>query len=91
MYQHIDILSLFHFLIYLIIGKYIKNNYKLIIFISILWELFEYFISRTVPIKDFLKKYWIVPFKYWNDSFEHSLVDISFNLLGYYIGNNYLT
>lgn len=87
--KDINILSLFHFLIYLLIGIYIKNNYTLILFLSITWELFEYFISRNIYIRNNILRIWPIPLKYWHDSYKHSAIDIIFNLLGYYIGNNY--
>ena len=91
MYENIDILSLSHFIIYLIIGIYYKNNYTIIVIISLLWEQFEYIISRNVFIHTTIEKFWPIPRSMWYDSKEHSLIDISINLIGYHIGNKYLS
>jgi len=91
MYENIDILSLFHFIIYLIIGKYYKNNYMIIILISLLWEQFEYIISRNSFIRTTIEEFWPIPSSMWKDSKSHSLIDIFINLLGYHIGNKYLS
>jgi hypothetical protein len=86
--KHLDILSIAHFCIYYVIGLYIKNNYTLILILGILWELFEYYTVRNKTTKNLLYKFWPIPQKYWYDSFEHSIVDISVNMIGYYFGNN---
>ena len=91
MYKNIDILSFFHFLTYLIIGKYFKNNYLIIIIFSFAWEQFEYIISRNTYIRKQIENIWPIPSNMWYDTKLHSLIDISFNLIGYYIGNTYLT
>ena len=91
MYENIDILSLSHFIIYLIIGIYYKNNYTIIVIISLLWEQFEYIISRNVSIRTTIVKIWPIPSSMWYDSKEHSLIDIFINLIGYHIGNKYLS
>lgn len=91
MYENIDILSFFHFLIYLVIGKYFKNNYLIIIILSLAWEQFEYIISRNDFIRKKIESIWPIPSNMWYDTKKHSLIDIFFNLLGYFIGNNYLT
>ena len=88
LFNNLDILSLFHFLIYFVIGIFIKDQYTLIIIISVLWECFEYYISRTQSIKNKIIQCWPIPFHYWNDSLEHSLIDIFINILGYSLGNN---
>ena len=83
----IDILSLNHFLIYFSFGLFFKNQYKLIILLSILWEIFEYIISHIDYTRNFLIKYWFVPEKYWNEPLYNKLYDILINMLGYIIGN----
>ena len=40
----IDILSIIHFVNFLILGIFVKNNYKLAFIIGIIWEIFEYIV-----------------------------------------------
>ena len=86
--KHLDILSISHFIIYYIIGLYIKDSYTLILILGILWEIFEFYTVRNKTTRNLLYNFWPIPEKYWYDSFEHSLVDISVNMIGYYFGNN---
>ena len=83
----IDILSLNHFLIYFTLGLFFKNQYKLILLLSLLWEMFEYIISHIDYTREFLINYWFVPEKYWNEPLNNKIVDIIINILGYIIGN----
>ena len=85
--KNLDILSISHFLIYYIIGLYIKDNYTLILFLGISWEVFEYYTVRNKTTRDLLYKFWPIPESYWYDSFEHSLIDILVNMIGYHFGN----
>ena len=85
--KHLDILSIFHFLIYFVIGLYFKGYYKLILFIGILWEVFEYCLVSNKKTRKLMIQLWPIPIRYWHDSFEHSMVDIMINMIGYYIGN----
>jgi hypothetical protein len=55
--QAIDLLSLSHFLNYLILGIFYKNNYKLIIILCIIWEIFEYLIANNKITINLLIKY----------------------------------
>ena len=83
----IDILSLNHFLIYFSLGLIYKNHYKLMLILSLVWELFEYIISHIDYTREFLITYWFVPEKYWNEPYNNKIVDIIINMLGYSIGN----
>ena len=85
--KHLDILSISHFCIYYVIGLYIKDNYTLILILGIVWEIFEYYTVRNKTTRAILYQIWPIPEKYWYDSFEHSLVDIAVNMIGYYYGN----
>lgn len=89
--NNLDILSIFHFIIYLILGIYYKGNYSVILLISLLWEQFEYIISRNSFIRNKIEEFWPIPSNLWYDSNIHSLTDISINLIGYHIGNKYLS
>ena len=84
-----DLMIINHFLIYFILGYLIPNNYLLCIILSILWELFEYFMTTWDTSYNLLIKYWPIPEYYWNEKFEHKIMDIFVNLLGYYFGSNY--
>lgn len=87
--KQLDILSIFHFLIYFIIGLYFKGYYKLILFIGVLWELFEKCLASNKKIRKLMIQIWPIPIRYWNDSLKHSVVDIIINMIGYYIGNQF--
>ena len=52
----IDWFTLHHILLWLIVGFFYPNNYYLVLFLGILWELF-------------VKTYWPVPKNYWNFTF----------------------
>ena len=86
--KNIDILSLFHFLIYLFLGYYIKHKYFLALFLSVLWEIFEKIIVTNKYTRNIIKKYWIIPINYIDDTFDHSITDIIINMIGYTIGSN---
>jgi hypothetical protein len=84
----IDILTLNHMILWAIIGYFYPNNYYLALFIGILWELFERYIVYNKQLYNFVKKYWFVPEKYWNEININSFIDIIVNMIGYYIGSN---
>ena len=88
MMKNIDILSLFHFLIYLFLGYYIKHKYLLALFLGILWEIFEKFIVTNKYTRYLIEEYWFIPIDYIDDTFEHSVTDIIINMIGYTIGSN---
>ena len=89
--QIIDILSFNHFMIYFLIGLKFKNYYKLIFILSILWEIFEYTISYIDYTREFMIKYWMVDQYYWNEkNIVNKLFDVIFNMLGYFIGNQFM-
>ncbi len=87
MVNYIDNLSIVHFLIYLVLGILVKDKYKLILVVSILWEVSEYMLSNIKYTRDLLIKYWPIPEKYWNEKIDNKVLDIMINMLGYYIGN----
>mgnify|MGYP001236646684 FL=1 len=87
MNKNIDIMSLSHFLIYFILGIFIKNNYKLVILLSILWEITEYIITNNDYTKELLLKYWPIPQRLWDEQKYNRIYDLIFNMMGYYIGN----
>tara|TARA_B110001454_G_scaffold212426_1_gene229233 strand:+ start:211 stop:522 length:312 start_codon:yes stop_codon:yes gene_type:complete len=84
----IDMMSIIHFLIYLFFGILIKNKYKLVLILSILWEVFEYIVANIEFTKNLLVAYWPINIKYWNETnVFNKLFDLIFNMMGYYIGN----
>tara|TARA_B100001094_G_C17837671_1_gene626338 strand:- start:9 stop:296 length:288 start_codon:yes stop_codon:yes gene_type:complete len=86
--QVIDKLSITHFSIYFVIGLFMKNQYIFILFVGIMWEIFEYNIIQNEMIYNLLDKYWIIPKKYWEEKNKYNrYFDILFNILGYMIGN----
>lgn len=88
MNQIIDILSLVHFIQYLVFGLFFKDKYLYVIIASFLWEIFEYYSTRNNTIKNLLIKYWPIPRKYWEEkNILNRFLDIKFNLIGYTIGN----
>ena len=57
---HIDLLSLTHFFLWFFFGLFIKNEYKLVLILGVLWELFERLLISNKQIVNLLKKYWFV-------------------------------
>lgn len=88
MKKNLDILSIFHFLIYLCLGYFIKHKYILALLVGILWELFEKALVSNSYTYYLLENYWFIPRKYADDSLDHSITDIIINMIGYTIGSN---
>ena len=59
-----------HFLLWLIIGRFIFKNWFLFFFISIGWEVFEYFL----------------PYEIAKETLTNRLSDVLINFVGFYIG-----
>ena len=87
MNKKIDEFSLLHFIQFFILGLIIKDNYKLAFILSILWEIFEYYISTNETTKKYLREYWIVPERIWAEKPSNKFYDIFLNMLGYHLGN----
>ena len=68
-----DILSLYHFLIYFVLAFYIKDNYLLITILGISWEIFEYTITNVPLTRDFMIKYWPIPHRYWPETAKNNV------------------
>ena len=83
-----DVSHISHFAFYYIFGLIYPNKYKLIIILSILWEIFEIILVQNDTLYYLTKKYWIVPEKIWNETLSNKLVDFVMNLLGYYLGSH---
>ena len=84
-----DFLSIIHFLVFYIIGKYIKNNYIFAFILGIIWEIFEYFITKNPFTRELLIKYWFISEKIWNEDLFNinRISDLIFNMAGYHLGN----
>ncbi len=83
-----DSMHINHFLIYVVFGIILPNRYILAIFISILWELFEITLVQNKKLYEFTKKYWFVEEKYWNEIPNNKILDLTINMLGYFVGSN---
>jgi len=88
MNHNFDILSIIHFILYFLLGLYYKNNYLFVLVIGIVWELFEKVLVSNPYSRYILKEYWFIPIEYIDDTFDHSIIDIIMNMIGYYIGSN---
>jgi hypothetical protein len=82
----IDLFTLNHILLWLVVGFFYPSNYYLVLFLGILWELFERYIVYNKKLYYLVKTYWPVPEKYWNEINKNSFIDICVNMVGYYIG-----
>ena len=82
----IDILTLSHFLFWLVAGYVFPNKYMYVVIIGLLWELFEYMIVKVDVLYKLVKKYWFVPERYWNETIYNKIIDMIVNLLGYSLG-----
>ena len=87
-YQSCDIFTLVHFLMYMVLGMYMKNKYTIAFAMSILWEIFEYSATNNKLIRTLLIKYWFVPEELWVEkNIQNRINDVISNMAGYYVGN----
>ena len=84
----IDLFHINHFILYFVIGLYYPNKYLIIVIISVIWEIFEYYLTINKTLYYAAKKYWIFPEKYWNENINNKIIDFIVNLCGYYVGSN---
>ena len=87
MNKPIDILSLIHLIIWIVIGSCFPNYYLYALLFSILFELFEYMLVKVNIFYVLMKKYWFIPEKYWNEAIYNKIIDIIINMIGYCIGS----
>jgi len=85
--QNLDIMTINHFIIWLIIGYLFPNRYILVFILSITWEILERLVVISQPLYKIFKKYWFVPEIYWNENPINSIIDICVNMLGYWVGS----
>ena len=83
----VDVMHISHFMIYFIFGLLYPKHYKIILCISILWEIFEIIIVNNDILYYFTKTYWIIPEKYWNETITNKIIDVCANFIGYYLGS----
>ena len=84
----IDLFTLNHILMWIVIGYIYPSKYYSALFLGILWEIFEQFVVYEKNLYRLVKTYWPVPEKYWNETKTNSVIDIGVNMAGYYIGSN---
>ncbi len=84
----IDLFHINHFLLYFIIGLYYPNKYLMILIISLVWEVFEYILTKNKTLYNITKNFWIFPEKYWNENIYNKIIDLICNFIGYYVGSN---
>ena len=84
-----DILSIWHFILYYIVGLYIKNNYVLAFGSGMLWEIFEYIVTKNKYTRKLLIQYWPISQRIWDEDLfnQNRISDLIFNMLGYHLGN----
>jgi hypothetical protein len=85
--KSVEIFTAAHFLLYYVIGLYVPGQYKLALAISLLWEMFEVFLTKNKTAYRWTKKYWVVEEKYWNESISNKVIDVCANMLGYHLGS----
>jgi len=84
----LDLFTLTHLFLWIIIGNLFPNRYDLALFVGILWEFFEKYLVYNKSLYNHVKNNWPVPERYWNEVGTNSFIDICVNMLGYYIGSN---
>ena len=75
-YIFINYWVILHFILFFIIGIYFPNRWKLVIIGMIAFELFENLASGKV--------------KFFKESTKDTITDFLFNILGYWIGSNFM-
>ena len=84
----IDEMSLAHFINFFIFGLIVKNKYTFAFLLGIIWELFEYLVVNDNFYRKLLIKYWPIPKRLWEEKNKYNRVmDLVFNMLGYYFSN----
>tara|TARA_B110000438_G_C15385279_1_gene466585 strand:+ start:108 stop:428 length:321 start_codon:yes stop_codon:yes gene_type:complete len=63
--------SIGHFVLWLIVGRFILKNWFIFIFISFGWEVFEYYL----------------PYEIAKETMTNKFTDIFINCIGFYLGN----
>jgi hypothetical protein len=87
MNKPLDLMSIIHFLLYLIFGFFFPYKWIPALIIMVLWELFEILIVKVSAFKQIVLKYWFVPEQYWNETWINKVYDIIFNIAGFIVGS----
>jgi len=86
--QILDLASVAHFFGWFIVGIFIKRKFHLVFILGLIWELFEYFVSRNETTRNLLIKYWPVPQRLWEErNIMNKVMDMTLNMSGYSLGN----
>jgi len=73
----VDYWHLLHIVLYILIGLLYPNDYTLILFISIIWELYEHFMFKYLIKKSNCNEFSCL-----------RIEDVFLNLFGYFIGSS---
>ena len=82
----IDFLSIMHIINNIIIGIYLKDQYLFVFLLGVMWEIFEYTMVNTPPVRKLILKHYPIKIEKWENILNKSF-DLIFNMIGYYIGN----
>jgi hypothetical protein len=82
--EYINLFTFVHFILWFTIGTVYPNRYGVVLSLSILWEITERYFANHSLLHFFLRRYWFIPEKYWNEGFGNKVTDIMANLMGYY-------
>ncbi len=83
--ETVDASTAVHFALYFCLGLVVRDRYILAFSIGIIWELFEYFVTRNFT--ELLTLYWPIPRRYWDETNYNRTMDIFANMAGYTMGN----
>ncbi len=85
--EYVNIFTFIHFILWFMIGIVIPNQYGVMIILSFIWEILEGYSAQHPILYPFLREYWIIPEKYWNEGMGNKITDIFANVAGYYTAN----
>ena len=85
--QPVDVASFAHLFNFMIVGVLFPNNYIGAFILGIIWELIEECITNTDFSRDLLLRHFKDYQSLWDETNKNKLMDISLNMVGYYLGN----
>jgi len=89
--EYVNAFTAVHFFLWVIIGILYPNRYDIVILISFLWEIFEYYMVQYPMTYKLLQQYWFIPEKYWNEGIINKITDVIANITGYYFASSIVT